>query len=77
MGKSKEPIHVFWHCSRDWCHVCGHRKELLASTDTWENAEHALLDPKTPQRKKYIRICSDCLSEMLTLSLNKQAVNAL
>jgi hypothetical protein len=42
------------HESRDWCHLCGERKDGLA--DIWyaENAEHG--GPNT----QYIRICRDC-----------------
>lgn len=54
--------------SDDWCHVCGHRRPVLA--DIWypENAEHALNEEDAFMRTKYIRICRWCLGKAMDAS---------
>lgn len=48
--------------SRDWCHVCGKRKELFTEISYPENAEHGR------EGSKFVRICSDCLKQALSVT---------
>lgn len=43
----------------DWCHLCGHRAEMMFVTmHIPENAEHSL------KGGRYFRVCQDCVSDM-------------
>ena len=64
--ESKRVHQILPAAPNDWCHVCGYRMPQLVAVDTWENAEHALTHPSEPQRRKHIRICSECLGELTT-----------
>jgi len=57
------------HESRDWCHVCGHRRERLVDCWRAENAEHERLTRGTGGAVVYTRICDVCLADMLALVL--------
>lgn len=49
-------MRIFKH-SKDWCHLCGKRSELLF--DIFYRPSHSSTD-------SYFRICQECVSELKT-----------
>lgn len=58
------------HESRDWCHFCGARTDVLV--DCWhaENAEHTRMDGgrRDPGKDVYMRICLACARRIVAVA---------
>lgn len=52
-------MQISYHGNNDWCHLCGDRHYSTVDVRYPDNAEHEKAN------KKYIRICSACIQQML------------
>jgi hypothetical protein len=57
------------HASRDWCHICGRRTDLLVDVFYPDNAEHYRRRRRGTGSERYIRICALCAADIQRVAL--------